>query len=42
MILRDPIQLLAKILKGQNIGKNSLYDTEVSSLWKKYIKALTK
>ncbi len=34
MILRDPSQFLGKILTGQNIGKNSLYDTDVSSLWK--------
>jgi hypothetical protein len=34
MILRDPSQFLGKILTGQNIGKSSLYDTDVSSLWK--------
>jgi hypothetical protein len=31
---RDPSQFLGKILTGQNIGKNSLYDADVSSLWK--------
>ncbi len=34
MILRDPNQFLGKILTCQNIGKNSLYDADVSSLWK--------
>jgi hypothetical protein len=34
MILWDFSQFLGKILTGQNIGKNSLYDADVSSLWK--------
>jgi hypothetical protein len=34
MIVRDPSQLLGKILTDQNKGKNSLYDIDVSSLWK--------
>ncbi len=32
MILKDPSQLLAKILTGQNHSMMSLYDAEVSSL----------